>query len=85
MTIAILVCNIAVIICGMFFAPQLAWEISKRAILMGVVTAISVILLIVALCRKEFSGPAKTWLIISYIVAALVVFRWAITVYFVYA
>ena len=43
LTIAILVCNIVVIISGIFFAPQLAWEIPKRCILMGIVTVASII------------------------------------------
>lgn len=84
LTIAILVCNILVIISGIFFAPQLAWEIPKRCILMGIVTAASIILLTVAVHKKEFKGPARNWLMISYIIALLVVFRWVVTVYFIY-
>lgn len=84
LTIAILVCNILVIISGIFFAPQLAWEIPKRCILMGIVTVASIILLAVAVHKKEFKGPARNWLMISYIIDLLLVFRWVVTVYFIY-
>lgn len=84
LAIAILICNIAIIICGVFFIPQFPEEIPKRTVYMGVIAALSVILLVVALCRKEFRGSAKNVLLISYIIAGLVIFRWTMTMYFVY-
>lgn len=80
LTVAILICNFAVIICGVFFIPQVPWEFTKGAVRMGTVTAICVILFIVAVRKKELEGPAKPWLAISYGLVALVIFRWIITV-----
>lgn len=85
MAIAMLVSNLAVIICGIFFFPQLSGDIFTGAVLMGILLAISIVLLIVGLRRKAFIGAAKSWLLLSYIVAVLVLFRWIVTIVLVFA
>ncbi|WP_419026543.1 hypothetical protein [Emergencia sp.] len=80
MSIAMLVANVAVVIGGIFFFPSLYEDIPRGTVIMGIVTVISVVLLVVGLRRKEFGGAARNLLILSYIVAGLVVFRWLITI-----
>lgn len=82
--IAMLVSNLVVIISGVFFFPQLYDDILWGTILMGTVIVISIVLLIVGLCRKEFNGPAKNWLLLSYIIAGFVLFRWIVTIFLVF-
>lgn len=80
MAIAMLVSNVAVIFSGIFLFPDFYEDIPRGAAIMGIVTVISVVLLVIGLRRKEFSGTAKNLLLLSYIIAGLVVFRWIMTI-----
>lgn len=80
LAVAMLVFNLAVMISGIFLFPDLYEDIPRGAAIMGIVTVISVALLVVGLRRKEVSGAARNLLLLSYIVAGLVVFRWLVTI-----
>lgn len=80
MSIAMLVSNLAVIIGGIFLFPDLYEDIPRGAAIMGIVTVISIVLLVIGLRKKELSGAARNLLLLSYIIAGLVVFRWLVTI-----
>ncbi len=84
LAIAMLASNVAVIISGIFFIPELSGDMLRGVVLMGIVVAISIILLIVGLYRKEFNGAAKSLLLLSYIIAGLVFFRWFVTIFLIF-
>lgn len=81
MSLAIIASNIAVMFCGVFLFPDLYEDISRGVAIMGIVTVISIVLLVIGLRRKEFNGAARNILLLSYIVAGLVIFRWLMTIF----
>lgn len=80
LSVAMLVFNLAVMISGIFLFPDLYEDIPRGAAIMGIVTVISIVLLLIGLRRKEFNGATRNLLFLSYAIAGLVVFRWLVTI-----
>lgn len=79
------ICNI-ILSCVIMFNPLIILsDVFYLGKIVGVIMAVSIILLIVALRnRKNFTPVMKTAVFVSYAVAGVIVFRWILTILFTF-